>query len=352
MSGHSEPLLIVGAGPNGLAVAWAARQRGIEALIVERGQQAGGAWPKMWPQMRCLSPRHHDVTPDGVASAGEGHFATAAEVAAQWQQFAQRQRFRITFGVQARVQAKDHHNFSVAIGDQLLRAQRLVAATGEFDTPQCRGLAADPRQLPMGVIHARDVQAQQVQGPSSLLVVGAGNSAAQVVAAGLASGATVTLCAKRLPSRVTPWRPGWLATLRWHLSGLDVPAWALQSRCQHRAPLLDPQLVEQVARGAVKLCGSAAKLVPNGVVTAAGETVVADLVVLATGYDRELSWMTPSDAAEPATIPAQVRAVSTQWRGLAFAGLACSRTLRSGFLRGATGDAIALVDALLRQVPA
>ncbi|MSQ82922.1 MAG: hypothetical protein EXR77_08400 [Myxococcales bacterium] len=352
MSGPSEPLLIVGAGPNGLAVAWAARQRGIEALIVERGQQAGGAWPKMWPQMRCLSARHHDVTPDDVVSAGEGHFATASEVATQWQLFAQRQRFHITFGVHAYVQAMNHHNFTVAIGDQQVRAQRLVAATGEFDTPQCRSLAADPRRLPIGVIHVRDLQAQQLVGTSSLLVVGAGNSAAQVVAAGLASGATVTLCAKALPSRVTPWRPGRLATLRWHLSGLELPAWALQSRCQNRAPLLDPQLVEQVARGAVRHCGSAAKLLPNGVVTATGETVVADLVVLATGYDRELSWMAPSDGAEPATIPAQIRAVSTRWRGLGFAGLACSRTLRSGFLRGAKGDAIALVDALLRQVPA
>ncbi len=351
MTAHVVPLVIVGAGPNGLAAAWAARRRGIDAVILDRNPLAGGAWQHMWPAMRCLSPRQFDATPDGWVSSGGDEFATAQEVAEQWQQFARRQHFSLALGTTVRRVTGDSTGFTVHLNGDVVRAQRVILATGEFDTPVCAGLAADTRQLPAGVVHVRDLLPDRLRGLGRVIVVGAGNSAAQVLAAAVRAGAQVSLCAKTVPTHASAWKSGILGHAQWRLSGLDLKLWSLSSRCQLRAPLMDPALLSLLGSGAVQRFGAVVELFDGGVRTAQGERLTADLVVLATGYRRDLDLVADIDALGASSFPSHKRGVSLRHPGLGYAGLPCARTLRSGFLRGAKGDAVALVGALLRGVP-
>jgi len=347
---HHVPLVIVGAGPYGLCAAWAARRRGFEPMVLDRNPLPGGAWQHMWPNMRCLSPRQFDATPDGFVSRGPHEFATAEEVAEQWQQFARRQHFSLALGTTVRGIAAQADGFAVHLDADVVWAQRVILATGEFDAPVCANLAPDTRQLPAGVVHVRDLLPDRLRGLGRVIVVGAGNSAAQVLATAVHAGARVSLCAKTVPGHVSAWKSGILGHARWRLSGLDLKVWSLSSRCQMRAPLMDPALLELLGSGAVQRFGAVAELFDGGVVTAQGERLTADLVVLATGYRRDLDLVAGLDQLGPSSFPAHKRGVSVRHPGLGYAGLPCARTLRSGFLRGAKGDAIALVGAVLRGV--
>ena len=52
-----EPVLILGAGPSGLATAACLRQRGIRFALWDRQGATGGAFRRMYRGMRLLSPR-------------------------------------------------------------------------------------------------------------------------------------------------------------------------------------------------------------------------------------------------------------------------------------------------------
>ncbi len=351
MSKHTVPLAIVGAGPNGLAAAWAARRRGIEAVVLDRNPQAGGAWQHMWPAMRCLSPRQFDATPDGHVSRGSHEFASAQEVCEQWQQFARRQHFSLALGTKVHRIAAANEGFVLQLDADVVVATRVIVATGEFDAPTCASLAPDLRQLPHGVVHARDLLPDRLRGLGRVIVVGAGNSAAQVLSAAVHAGARVSLCARTVPGHASAWKSGILSHARFALSGLDLKVWSLSSRCQLRAPLMDPALLQLLGNGVVQRFGAVVEVFEGGVRTAQGERLTADLVVLATGYRRDLDLVSDCDALGPSSFPTHKRGVSVRHPGLGYAGLPCARTLRSGFLRGAKGDAVALVGALLRGVP-
>ena len=56
------PVVVIGAGPIGLAAATHLRERGIEAVVVEAGAQAGAA-VREWSHVRLFSPWSELVDP-------------------------------------------------------------------------------------------------------------------------------------------------------------------------------------------------------------------------------------------------------------------------------------------------
>ena len=341
-------LLVVGAGPHGLAVAWAAQRRGMGVVILDRNAVVGGAWPRMWPELRCLSRRQHDVDGDGVAPAAAGDYATAAAVAQQWQAFADRHALPVHLGTEVTGVAAQAQRWAVATPEQTWHARQVVLATGEMAAPRWDQLAAGT--LPVGVVHVADLQQHQFVRGQRLIVVGAGNSAAQVVAAACDLAARIDLCAQSLPSR---WRsrvrlPRSLTARLLHSNWL---APLLRRACQRQVPLQGHDLQTAVAAGKVKLQPRATGVCEHGVVLGDGRRLVADLVVLCTGFRRDLAFATGSGCLDETGWPLHHRGVSTRVPGLAFAGLPCARSPQSGFLRGAVGDAVALVDALVGAQP-
>ena len=64
-SADSEPLpvVIIGAGPAGLALAFELRRRGVNFLLLEKGASAGDSWAKMPRQMNLASPWQANFLP-------------------------------------------------------------------------------------------------------------------------------------------------------------------------------------------------------------------------------------------------------------------------------------------------
>ena len=344
MAERPRDLVIVGAGPAGLCAAGAARARGWEPLIVERGQRTGGAWQHLAPDLRCLSDRQHDLLPDGSYPAGDGLRATAAEVLAWLDRYATRESFDVSFGVSANGLRREEGELRLVTTNGEVATRRLVVATGEYSrpvVPDLAGFFAGPAD------HARDVDLDAVEPDEHVLLVGTGNSAVDLLPRLLARGARVTVSVRTpMTERPDELPTGARARLLWEASALPVRLLPPRLRCTDRVPAVDPDLYDAIASGSVGHVGEAIGLEDRGVRVAGGEVIAVDRVVWATGFRRDFSWL-PGIRIDPTTgIPEHREGISADLPGVGFLGLPCMRTRRSGFLRGFADDAAAVLDWL------
>ncbi len=344
MSPHD--LVIVGAGPAGLCAAAAARDQGWEALVLDRADRIGGIWHQVPPDLRCLSPRGHDVLPDGSLPRGPGPRATAAEVLDALERYSSRAAFDLRLGVGvARLGRSAGGGLRLETTAGPIETRRAIVASGEYGRPFLPPL---PGRFSGLLQPARDVRIDEIRPGERVVVVGAGNTADDLVARLLEAGCDITVAARSLevPPRRPPGRG--IAALRWWASGIPVRFLPPRLRCRGTVPLLNHHIQRGAAAGRLRVVGPAAGYASGGLRTDDGEVVEADRIVLATGYRRELDFVEGSSLEAATGLPMHRRGLSPELPGLGFMGLPCMRTRRSGFLRGYVADARSVVARLGR----
>jgi putative flavoprotein involved in K+ transport len=111
--------------------------------------------------------------------------------------------------------------------------------------------------------------------------------------------------------------------------------------------VVDSEIFNAVRDGRVAVVGELLCFEENGVRVADDKVVSCERVVFATGYRRDVAWAADALTIADTGVPAHRGGLSTDIKGLAFMGIPCMRTRRSGFIRGFTGDARAIVAGLL-----
>lgn len=336
---ESTDLLVIGAGPAGLSAAAAARERGLGCIVLEAGDAPGGMWRRVEPDLLCLSPRRYDRLPDGSIPLGASAWATAAEVLSAWQAYAARQRFDVRYG--HRAATLDPSTLTVHTARGAFTGRAVVVATGQLGRPVRPAL---PGRFEGPQDHSSTLDLGTVADRQTVLVVGTGNSAVDLVPRILDHGAACIVAARSPLSR-PPRPPGRLGSaLRWRLSAIPTRKlpWAL--RCGPHVPVVDPILSDLREQRRIVVVGEVTALEPSAVI-AGGRPVACDRIVWATGFRRDLDWLgIPLDEGG---VPEHREGVSGALPALGFLGLQCQRTRRSGFLRGFADDARSLVDRLL-----
>ena len=130
------------------------------------------------------------------------------------------------------------------------------------------------------------------------------------------------------------------------LSAIPIRLLPFRGGCHDETPLVSPALHDAFDRGALSIVDAVAALESSGVRTQSGRQVRADRIVWATGYRRDTAWLDRLIALDAKGRPRERGGIVQGMDGLAFVGLPCMRTRRSGFLRGFVDDALAVVRAL------
>jgi thioredoxin reductase (NADPH) len=205
MVNETLDLLIVGAGPSGLAVAIAADRAGFEYEVVEKGVLVNSIFH--FPRAMTFF-----TTPD-LLEIGGLPFVTPYEKPTQWEalryyrRVADTYRLRIALGEEVTDLRVQEDGFalrtrSAAHGERTRRARNVVFATGYYDHPNRLGVPGE--DLPH-VTHYYDEPHPWYRRP--VVIVGGKNSAAIAALELCRAGATVTLVHRgpRLADSIKYW---------------------------------------------------------------------------------------------------------------------------------------------------
>ncbi|MFG2329532.1 flavin-containing monooxygenase [Streptomyces sp. NPDC048604] len=315
---HSvHPVYVIGGGPGGLAAAAALRTRGVRAVVLEKSEAVGASWRGHYDRLRLHTTRRLSALPGLPMPRSFGRWVARADMVRYLEQYAEAHELEFVTGVEVdRVERADDGTWLLhATGGRRLTGRAVVVATGYNHTPRLPdwpGLETYEGEL----LHASTYREPSPYAGKDVLVVGAGNTGAEL-AADLAEGgaARVRLAVRTAPHLVRRSTAGWPAQRTGILvrrlpvplvdragrllarvsvpdltaHGLPRPETGLYSRVREGAiPVQDVGLIDAIRSGRVEPVAAVESFDGGKVVLADGSTITPDTVIAATGYRRGL----------------------------------------------------------------
>jgi putative flavoprotein involved in K+ transport len=306
----SRAVLIVGAGPAGLATAACLKRRGVEADLVDRHGVPGGAYRRIYPGVVLASPARYTALP-GLAPRAAGEYISVPEYRDYLERYAAHHGLQVRKACVVGIE-KRPEGFEAGFEEGKRSYGAVVVATGLFDFPRRPALE--------GAIHSSEWRGpQHLPGPRVLIVGGA--TSAIEVAEECARAGLRPLLSLRSALRIAPQRylgrdlHDFVVALAW------LPRAFARAYCEGRQSLpgADLGFREFVRRGAIGLRGEVTAVEGRQARFADGTREEFDVLVAATGYRY---------ASELAAVP-----------GVHVVGRPCERRLTSEFLYGIAKDA-------------
>ncbi|MFD5327130.1 flavin-containing monooxygenase [Streptomyces sp. NPDC127092] len=315
-----HPVYVIGGGPGGLAVAAALRARGVRAVVVEKADAVGDSWRHHYDRLRLHTTRRLSALPGLKMPRSFGRWVARADVVRYLETYAEFHDLEVVTGVEVlRVERDGAHWTLHATGGRRLLGSAVVVATGYNHTPRLPawpGLGTYERTPGRELVHASAYRNPKPYEGRDVLVVGVGNTGAEIAADLAEGGAKRVRIAVRTPPYIIR-----RATLGWpsqrngilvrrlpvglvdRLTGLlgrfmtaDLSAYGmprpqggLYSRVRAGSiPVQDVGLVAAVRAGKVEPVAAVESFDDGEVVLADGSRIAPDAVIAATGYDRAL----------------------------------------------------------------
>ena len=172
--------IVIGGGQAGLAVGYYLKKDGRSFVILDANEQIGGSWrTRTWNSLRLFTPARYDGLPGWPFPAPGWSYPTARETADYLEAYAARFDLPVRTGMAVTRLAKDGDRYVVECGERRFAADRVVVATGFYGKPSVPDFASelDPRIVQM---HSSDYKDSSQLNPGGVLLVGAGNSGADI----------------------------------------------------------------------------------------------------------------------------------------------------------------------------
>ncbi|MEU6775485.1 NAD(P)/FAD-dependent oxidoreductase [Streptomyces sp. NPDC046759] len=316
-----RPVYVIGAGPGGLAAAYALRARGIRAVVLEKADRVGASWHGHYDRLHLHTTRRLSALPGLKIPRKFGRWVSRDNVVRYLEKYAEHHELEIVTGVEVfRVeQAGDGTGWVLhASGGRELTGSAVVVATGYNHTPRVPDW---PGRKEYGgeFLHAGSYRNAEPYAGRDVLVVGAGNTGAEIAVDLVEGGAArVRLAVRTVPHIVRRSTLGWPAQYSGVLvrrlpvplvdrlcrvqariglpdlsaHGLPRPDTGLYTRVgQGAIPVQDVGLIDAVRRGKLEIVAAVESFEdgnPGKVVLADGSRISPDAVIAATGYTRAL----------------------------------------------------------------
>jgi putative flavoprotein involved in K+ transport len=171
--------LVIGGGQAGLAVGYHLKRSGRPFLILDGHQRIGEAWRTRWDSLRLFSPAKYDGLPGWRFPAPRWSFPTKDEMADYLESYARRFELPVRTGVRVDRLFKEDGRFVATAGELRFEADRVVVASGAHRTARVPAFASelDTRVVQL---HSHDYRSPAQLREGGVLVVGAGNSGAEI----------------------------------------------------------------------------------------------------------------------------------------------------------------------------
>jgi len=172
-------VVVIGAGQAGLSVGYCLARLGLSFVILEAEPRVGDSWRNRWDSLRLFSPAKYDGLVGLPFPAPSFSFPTKNEMGDYLEAYAK--HFDLPVRTSARVKrvSRDGSQYVVDTGDRLFRTDHVVVAMATFQAPRVPAFASalDPEIVQL---HSRDYRNTKQLRAGDVLIVGAGNSGAEI----------------------------------------------------------------------------------------------------------------------------------------------------------------------------
>lgn len=171
--------VIIGAGQAGLGVGYHLSRQQRSVLILDANGRIGDSWRKRWDSLQVFTPAQLDGLPGWSFPASRWTYPTKDDVADYLESYAARFQLPVRNGVHVDGLAREAERFVITSGRARYEADNVVVATGGYQSPRIPVFA---RELDPNIVqlHSSDYRNPSQLHDGAVLVVGAGNSGAEI----------------------------------------------------------------------------------------------------------------------------------------------------------------------------
>jgi cation diffusion facilitator CzcD-associated flavoprotein CzcO len=206
----NDNVIIIGAGPAGLATAAELGRRGVAATVVERADAIGASWRSRYDRLRLNSSRWFSKLPDAPYPRGTALFPSRDEVLRYLEAFAERHRLDIRFGTELQRIDPVGGAWALKTSAGTIGATQVVVAAGYDHTPVVPAWRGRDR-FAGTLLHSGEYRNPAPFRGDDVLVIGPGCSGMEIAYDLSANGAARVRLAVRTPPNLfmrTPIGPG------------------------------------------------------------------------------------------------------------------------------------------------
>jgi len=313
-------VIVVGAGPAGLATAAALRARGLDAVILEKSAEVGSVWRRHYDRLHLHTDRARSNLPGLAMPKAYGRYPSRAQIVAYLEAYTAEFALKPVFSAAVSTIRREGNLWRAEAGPNTRVAPTVVVATGWADFPH------SPSWPGMNAFSGPILHSSLYRNPARfagkrVLVVGYGNSGAEIALDLSEAGIAVTLSVRSpvnivprelfgLPILAFPTAEQWLPpraadilnapAIRLAIGSLATAGLVkaakgpLQTIAEDgRPPLIDIGTLAAIRAGRIKVRGDIASFTSTGVAFTRSQAAPFDAVILATGFRPDLRKLLP-----------------------------------------------------------
>ena len=173
--------LIIGGGQAGLSTAYFLRRHKLDYLILDDQDKPGGAWLHTWDSLKLFSPTEFSSLSGWGMPKGEQEYPNKTDFINYLEQYQNRYDFPIKRSVSVTSVSKIDEGFKVETNQGVFYSKTVVSATGTAQLPFVPKYPNEALFSGQQLHSVHYKNASEFKG-KNVLIIGAGNSGAQILA--------------------------------------------------------------------------------------------------------------------------------------------------------------------------
>lgn len=176
-----KDVIVIGGGQSALALGYYLRKTNLDYLILDQQTQAGGSWPHYWDSLRLFSPAQWSSLPGVLMPGGSDYYPSRNDTIRYLEKYETRYQLPIQRPVTVEEVRKERATFMLTTSEGEYRTRVVISATGSFQKPFIPTIPG--REDFRGtILHSAQYQTSKPFQGQRVLIVGEGNSGAQILA--------------------------------------------------------------------------------------------------------------------------------------------------------------------------
>ena len=348
--------VVIGGGQAGLSVGYYLARQGRPFVILDASQRVGDAWRQRWDSLHLFTPAVFDGLVGMRFPAPPFSFPTKDDMANYLEAYARRFQLPVRNGVRVDRLTRIGSRYLIEAGPERFEADSVVVAMSSYQVPRVPAFATDLRP-DIVQMHSSEYRNLRQLKPGGVLLVGAGNSGAEIAIE----------VAREHPTWVSGRDTGHVP---FRIDGLAARLFLMRLIFRvvfHRLLTVDTPIGRRVRQKMFTQGGPLIRVKPHHL-AAAGVQRVAKMrgvtnglpaledgraldvanVIWCTGFGNGLSWI-ELPIFEANGEPRHQSGIASDEPGLYFVGLHFLHSLSSTMIHGIARDAKRIADTIERR---